>query len=250
MAGSRDSPIEVGPTMPVSSPRLRKPLLLTLVVAMSPLRGSVAHADPTPPPAWEKIDDDDGITVYRREVPGSPIIAFKGEGVVNASILRVASVLIDTSRATEWIDSLAEARTLKQIGEDEYIEYDHVSTPFVLKDRDFVIDAKLEVDPAQKKVALMIHSVTDPQAPETNYVRGELMRSSFTLTALDHGQKTHVVAEIHADPKGSVAKWIVNMFQKGWPHNTITRLREQVRKPDIRDHAHLKEVLTDKGYFQ
>ena len=58
-----------------------------------------------------------------------------------------------------------------------------------------------------------------------------------------------MVAEIHADPKGSVAKWIVNMFQKGWPHNTITSLREQVKKPDIRDHAHLKEVLTDKGYF-
>jgi hypothetical protein len=236
--------------MPVPSPRLLPLLLLAFIVAMSPLQGSVAHADPAPVPAWEKIDDDDGITVYRREIPGSPIIAFKGEGVVNATILRVASVLIDTSRATEWIDSLAEARTLKQIGEDEYIEYDHVSTPFVLKDRDFVIDAKLDLDPSQKKVTLNIHSVTDPQAPETKYVRGELTHSSFTLTALDHGQKTHIVAEIFADPKGSVAKWIVNMFQKGWPHNTITRLREQVQKPDIRDHAHFKEVLTDKGYFQ
>ena len=90
-------------------------------------------------------------------------------------------------------------------------------------------------------MTLNIHSVTDPLAPETDYVRGELMHSSFTLTALDHGQKTHIVAEMHADPKGSVAKWIVNMFQKGWPHNTITSLREQVKKPDIRDHAHLKK---------
>jgi START domain len=236
--------------MPVSFPRLVEPLLLALIVGTIPGRGSVAHADPPPPPAWEKIGDDDGITVYRREIPGSPIIAFKGEGDVSASILRVASVLVDTSRATEWIDSLTEARVLKQISEDEYIEYDHVSTPFVLKDRDFVIDAKVELDPAQKRVALKIHSVTDPLAPETKYVRGELMQSSFTLTALDHGQKTHIVAEIHADPKGSVAKWIVNMFQKGWPHNTITSLREQVHKPDIRDHARLKEALTDKGYFQ
>jgi len=234
--------------MSVPSPRLFQPLLLGLIVALSPLPG--AHADPAPQPAWEKIDDDDGIVVYRREIPGSPVIAFKGEGDINASILRVASVLVDTSRATEWIDSLTECKTLKQIGEDEYIEYDHVSTPFVLKDRDFVIDAKIELDPAQKKVCLNIHSVTDPVAPETNYVRSELMHSCFALTALEHGQKTHIVAEIHADPKGSVAKWIVNMFQKGWPHNTITSLRAQVKKPDIRDHAHLKEVLTDKGYFQ
>jgi hypothetical protein len=212
--------------------------------------GSFARADPTRQPAWEKIDDDDGIAVFRREVPGSPIIAFKGEGVIDSPILRVASVLVDTSRATEWIDDLAEARTLKRLGEDEYIEYDHVTTPFVLKDRDFVIDAKLELDPPQKKVALKIHSVTDALAPETSYVRGELMHSSFTLTALEHGQKTHIVAEIFADPKGSVAKWIVNWFQKGWPHNTIQRLRDQVKKPNITDHAHLKEVLTEKGYFQ
>ena len=67
-----------------------------------------------------EIDDDDGIVVYRREIPGSPVIAFKGEGDINASILRVASVLVDTSRATEWIDSLTECKTLKQIGEGEY----------------------------------------------------------------------------------------------------------------------------------
>src|SRR5262245_45461719 len=108
--------------MPPSASRPFQPLLVALAVAMSPLPGSIAHADPTNLPAWEKIDDDDGIAVFRREVPGSPIIAFKGEGVVNASILRVASVLVDTSRATEWIDSLTEAKTLKKISEDEYIE--------------------------------------------------------------------------------------------------------------------------------
>ncbi len=236
--------------MAVSSPRRLQLLLLALSVAMSAVPGSVAHADPASVPAWEKIDESDGIRVYRREIPGSPIIAFKGEGVVDATILRVASVLVDISRATEWIDSLAEAKTLRQISEDERIEYDHVTTPFILKDRDFVIDAKMEFDPAQKTVALKIHSVTDPLAPETHFVRGELLHSSFTLTALEHGTKTHIVAEIHADPKGSVAKWIVNMFQKGWPHNTITRLREQAKKPDIHDHPHLKDVLTDKGYFQ
>jgi len=68
--------------------------------------------------------------------------------------------------------------------------------------------------------------------------------------AIDGGKKTRVLAEVLADPKGSVAKWIVNMFQKGWPHNTITSLRAQVKKPDIKDHARLKDVLTDQGYFQ
>src|SRR6185503_574679 len=119
-------------------------------------------APPQAPVPWEKIGDDDGIVVYRREVPGSPIIAFKGEGVINASILRVASILVDSTRATEWVESLAEARTLRHVSETEYIEYDHVGTPFVMKDRDFVIDCKLDLDAAAKKAALRFHSVTDP----------------------------------------------------------------------------------------
>src|SRR5207302_8775574 len=97
-----------------------------------------AQAPVTPAPApvvWEKIGDDDGVAVYRREVPGSPLVAFKGEGIVDASILRVASVLAESSRATEWNDSRKESRILRQVSETETIHYDHVGTPIVMKDR-------------------------------------------------------------------------------------------------------------------
>lgn len=232
--------------------------VLSLAIALSltlPAYADAPSTSPAPqaqapaPAAWEKIGDDEGVAVYRREVPGSPIVAFKGEGLVDASILKVASVLVDGSRATEWIDSLKEDRIVRQISETETINYDHVGTPFVMKDRDFVSSCKLEFDPTKKMLSLRIHSVTDSAAPPTGYVRGELLHSSFVLTALDHGAKTRVVAEIHADPKGSVAKWIVNLFQKKWPHNTITHLRAQVAKPDIKEHPRLKQVLTENGYF-
>jgi hypothetical protein len=234
---------------------VRAARLLGLVFALAAALAVPAQAESQAQAAqpsgeqWEKIGDDDGIAVYRREVPGSPLVAFKGDGVINASILRVASVLVDSSRATEWIDSLVEAKIVRQVSETETIHYDHVATPIVMKDRDFVSDCKLDFDPAQKKIILRIHSVTDAAAPATSYVRGELLNSSFVLTSIDHGTKTRVVAEIHADPKGSVAKWIVNLFQKRWPHNTITRLRAQVAKPDIREHPRLKQVLSENGYL-
>ncbi len=105
--------------------------------ADAPAAGQPA-ATQTASSAWEKLGDDDGITVYRREIPGSSLIAFKGEGVVNASIIRVATVLTDSSRATEWVDSLAESKIVRTVSETETIHYDHIATPFVLKDRDFV----------------------------------------------------------------------------------------------------------------
>ena len=206
-----------------------------------------AHA-PAPVP-WEKIGDSDGIGVYRREVPGSPLIAFKGEGVISASIVRVASVLVDSDRAPEWVDSLTESKIIRWVSETETVHYDHIGTPFVLKDRDFVSTCKLTFDPPRKNVTLKINAVKDALAPETSYVRGELLHSSFSLTSTEHGTKTFVVAEIHADPKGSVAHWIVNLFQKRWPHNTITRLRAQVAKSNIKEHPRLQVELAKHGYL-
>ena len=88
----------------------------------------------------------------------------------------------------------------------------------------------------------------DSGAPKTDYVRGEFTYGTFTLTSIEGGKKTRVLAEVLADPKGSVAKWIVNLFQKDWPHKTIESLRKQVAKPDIKDQARLKDMLAQAGY--
>lgn len=84
-----------------------------------------ARGDSPRPAAWEKFDEDDCIAVCRRDVAGTPVVALRGEGVVHAPLLRVASVLVDTKRGTEWIDSLAEARTVRRVSDREYVEWDH-----------------------------------------------------------------------------------------------------------------------------
>jgi len=208
--------------------------------------GSASRAASDPP--WEKFGDEDGIAVFRREVPGSAVIALRGEGVVDAPILRVASVLVDTSRSTEWIDRLQEVKVVRSLSDDEQIHWTHIHTPPVIKDRDFVFSIKLSLDPPNKTLSLNYHSVYDSGAPKTDYVRGEFKFGTFTLTSIEGGKKTRVLAEVLADPKGSVAKWIVNMVQKDWPHNTFMSLRRQVAKPDIKDQPRLKQMLADKGY--
>ena len=220
-----------------------------VLVAGLLLCGTVSADAGTPKEApWEKFDEDEGISVFRREVAGSPIIALRGEGVVDAPILRVTSVLVDTSRSTEWIDRLAEVKVVRKLSENEHVHWTHVTTPIVLKDRDFVYAIKLELDPASKKVMLNYHSVYDSGAPKTNYIRGEFKYGTFTLTSIEGGKKTRVLAEVLADPKGSVAKWIVNLFQKSWPRKTLASLRRQVAKKDIVDQPRLKELLAQKGY--
>jgi hypothetical protein len=204
------------------------------------LSGSRADA---PPPVnraaqdkpWTKISDEDGIACFKREMPGSPIIALRGEGVINAPITRVASVLFDYTRATEWVDSLAEVRVVRMLGPQEFIEYDHVDTPpIIMADRDFVVRGKVDVDVQARTLSFRMWPAKDPAVPEvSSYVRGELS-GSWELKAIDNDKKTFVAAEMHGDPKGGVAKWLVNWFQENWPRNTFESLRKQVAKRDIR----------------
>jgi hypothetical protein len=120
------------------------------------------------------------------------------------------------------------------IGPLDFIEYDHVATPpMIMKDRDFVCRGRLALDLAHQTFAMLIEPTTDPAVPvNDDYVRGEL-RGFWRMQAIDGGKKTFVMTEVLGDPKGSVPKWLVNLFQQSWAHSTLQSLRAQVAKKDI-----------------
>jgi len=232
--------------------------LLALGLLTAVALASAAQADSPTPNKWELFDEEDGIRMYRHDVPGSDIVALRGEGFVAAPISRVASVLGDRNRSTEWIDRLAKTKLIRQISETESIEWDHITTPSPLKDRDFVFKNVVTTDVTKKRVTFSYFSVTDPLAPETSdYVRGTFKAGKFELTMATRKNAdgtttkgTIVNAEVEVDPRGSVPKFIVNMVQKSWPHTTLMALRKQVAKPDIKDDPRIVERLTREGFFQ
>lgn len=221
-------------------PRSLRTLVFSALLALA----HAAHADPqvatiaapqVREAPWVRTGDDDGIASFTRDIPGSPIVALRGEGIVDAPIARVASVLFDYRRATEWIDSLEEARLVRMLGEHEFVEYDRAETPpIIMKDRDFVCHGRVDVDLVEQSLTMSLTPASDPAVPKTSkYVRGELS-GFWKLKSIEGGKKTFVIAEMHGDPKGSVPKWLVNLFQKSWARSTINALRKQVAKPDIR----------------
>jgi hypothetical protein len=199
---------------------------------------------------WELVGNKDDIVTYRREVAGSPLIAIRGEAVVEAPLLHVASVLMDTARLPQWMDRVAEARRIRATSALHYVEYERASTPFPLTDRDFAIESWVEIDAVKKHMVLRARSVADPSAPVTGLVRGEVLASIFTLAPVDHGRRTRVVAEVHMDPKGAIPKWVVNLVQKSWAHTTIVGLRGQVRKANVPDNPEVKALLEKAGLLE
>jgi hypothetical protein len=197
---------------------------------------------------WKLTGSEHGIEIYRREVPGSGIVALKGSGTVDAPLWKIASILLDTKRAPEWVDSLKESRVLRRLGLNRYVEYNHIAGPLVMKDRDFVSDVAIEVDSRAKTFALIYTPSDDPGVPASRHVRGEIISGVFRAISLDNA-RTDLTAELHCDPKGALPKWIVNLFQRNWPQNTFEAIRSQAVKPDIVMPDQFKDVLGPTRQF-
>lgn len=180
--------------------------------------------------SWEEIDDAHGIKVYKKDVAGSNLHAFRGVGLVDAPMEKIIWVLGDNEHRTEWVDRLKKSVILEKKGDYEFIVYQHFGSPAVISDRDFVYRAQA-YSRKDGTAVLDIQSVTHPKAPPTVGVRGELKYSSYVLTRV--GDKTLVDVSVSLDPKGALPGWIVNLVQKSWPMNTLKSLREHVKKPFV-----------------
>jgi hypothetical protein len=198
---------------------------------------------------WKLLSNDHGITVYSRQTPGSSIVALKGTGTIDAPLWKIASILLDTKRATEWADSLKESRVVRRIGPAAYVEFNHIGLPLILKDRDFVSEVRIDVDPDAKAFALVYKPAADPIVPATHDVRGEIVSGSFRLTSLEKARRVSLDAEVQCDPKGAIPAWIVNFFQKSWPRNTFQALQKQAAKPDITIPEEFRDLLVQTLEF-
>lgn len=199
---------------------------------------------------WQLASEGEGILTYSKKVEGSDLVAFRGETVIEAPLAKVAGILIDTSRKKEWVYRLEEAKDIRDIGPFERVEYNHTASGFFfIRDRDFVFRAKAELDRAKKRMTINLESVEDERMPEAGPVRGHIDNSRYILTELAPG-KTHLVVEIHADPKGNVPSWLVNTFQKAWPRKTLEGIRQQASRKDVAEHPATKAYFADRNDTQ
>ena len=179
--------------------------------------------------SWVQIGEDEGITVFQKQETDSEIISLRGETTLNTTIDKIQEILRDNSIAHHWIPLVKVKKDIKIINHNERIEYTHVDLPWPLDDRYFVNKAQSETRP-DGKVVSYVKGIEEHEIKEDDKVMGFLYFSGVTMTPLEGGKKTHLIVEINSDPKGSIPKWLVNVFQKDWPVKFFTGLKEQIEK--------------------
>ncbi len=188
-----------------------------------------ARADHAQGP-WERVSDDEGIVVDRREAPGSALKEFRGRALIDAPIARLLAVLDDVARRTEWMSRNVESRLLeRESGRD--VVYLRTDAPWPVADRDMVIEGRLIADPAGHAIRIELRGVAHPkEPPRAQTVRITSLRGHWLLVSDRGGAATRVEYQVFADPGGSLPAWLSNLASKRLPRDTLAGLRRQVKR--------------------
>lgn len=197
--------------------------------------------------SWDEIDRYDQIVMYRKKIPNSSLLAYRSVGVIDAPLGKLVTVIMDTPRKHEWMPRIKLAEVLRELSPTERIEYVHFKTPWPLKDRDVVYKIKMNRMPNKNEVEIGVTSVEDSLRPAyPNKVRAQLISGTFILRPTENGLKTEVEAEVHTNPRGIIPIWIVNIYQKKIPRESLEGLMKQVRLMGIESHPIEKQLKAEK----
>lgn len=199
-------------------------LMLNLCVGCSFALASSHKGEIEQDTIWQKINDEDGVVVYRHEIGDSGIIKVKTEALIDANMEKIKSILDDVSHRKNWVPYLVESRVLKKYSEDEKLEYSFFVAPWPASDRDFVYYRRLLYKDNSKIIFTMTSRQSELMPKQDGVVRADLIESRYTLTALSRKQ-TKVELIFHADPKGWLPNWIVNIIQQALPSMMLQNLK-------------------------
>lgn len=198
--------------------------IFSLILAL--LISDAAHTENTSI-YWKKINDKNGIAVYSTEIHGSEILKIKTRAKINASILEIQSILDNVEHRSNWIPYLKESSVIENISITENIEYSLFSAPWPASNRDFVYKLT-RISNNKSNAIYKMKSITHAKKPEDgSMIRADLMDSTYILTALSE-KETRVELIFHADPKGWLPNWIINIIQRILPYLILKNLRQQV----------------------
>jgi ribosome-associated toxin RatA of RatAB toxin-antitoxin module len=197
---------------------IASPMLLAVLSLLA------ATENPNP---WQEVAEDDGITVWAREVPDSNIREVKAEAIVNAPAERVWAVLADTQAYPEFMPYVLETKILGK-HETGHFEYQRIDPP-VVDMRDYAVRVVLEADPAAGKFKRSWSPANDKAPPLMDgVVRVQVNQGSWTIESVGSKQ-AHVEYYLYTDPGGAIPGWLANKAN----NTSVPTLMRAVRNRSI-----------------
>ncbi|WP_061239200.1 START domain-containing protein [Ectopseudomonas composti] len=186
------------------------------------LCASAAQAAERP---WQLEREEDGVSVYLADVPGSKYKAYRGVVTIKGDLAAVQAAQEDVAGSCAWIFSCQQQRLLDTKGNVSEL-YTRFEMPWPVEARDSVIQVTTRTD-ADGSVTRLLKAVPERLPEEKGFVRVPRVDGEWHLKPLEQGG-VEVIYEVHTEPGGSVPSWLANSFVVDAPLQTLQGLRAKV----------------------
>ena len=180
---------------------------------------------------WKLVNESNGVTIYSRPHPGSPLKEFKALGEITAPSRAVCGVIEDVDNYTNFMPYTAECKLLKRDG-DSLLSYQRIS-PRICSDRDFTLRTyRTSWSTAAGTVYSNRWESANALGPakKAGVVRVPFCQGSWLLepTAADRTRATY---SVYTDTGGLVPPFIANHFSLTGIREIFAAVRKQVQEP-------------------
>jgi hypothetical protein len=177
---------------------------------------------------WEVAVEQEGITVYTRDVNGSSMKATKSVLTIDVGKEDVAEALKDVESQHEWMATIIESRMLDQISRNEYYAYYKADAPWPVSQRDIVSHYKVK-EKSSGEILFNVKGAPDYIDEKEGIVRIQNATSLWRILP-QKGKSVKVIYRYHAEPGGSIPSWLANQAVTDTPFNTVKNLRERLEE--------------------
>lgn len=169
------------------------------------------------------------IKVWTYQNSQNPVFSYRAETVYDTSVEKAVSLVLDVENAVKWVPYMGSVKVLSRDDKKgEFLLYIVLDFPFPLKDRDLVVQGKIQKN-AQGIISIKNKAIDKGYAKNPNYVRLNDYQGDWTFQKLANN-KVKVSTYGYANPEGSIPLKFVNLFVEQQPYQMLQKMKTELGK--------------------
>ncbi len=173
----------------------------------------------------ESTVNSNEIKVYTRSIKDQVLKQFKGETIVDSSMISLLAAIVDLPTIPQWMYNNKKASIVIGDNGKKYL-YLQIKGPGPALDRDGVIDVSIKND--NGTITMKNIGVSGVYPKQKGFVRMTNISSTWIMTSINEKQ-TKLTFIGHADPGGWIPTWIANLVVTKMPSVSLENLQKQAK---------------------
>jgi len=201
-------------------------LVISIGLLLGPLRSAGAQSST----GWKLEKEKDGIQVYTRLSPDSPLKEVRVRCEIDGTLNQLLAFLSDVDQFPTVLYRTKAAHLVRRVSDREWFYYTETELPWPARNRDLVIHMVCKPDPAQKRLLIYGNQAPGMVAEKPDIVRIPLWRAVWSVQQKDENRLV-IDYTFAVNPGGGLPTCVVNLTAANGPITSFSRMEALLKHP-------------------